>query len=111
MSGGSSESEATALAVAPAGSASPGAVTTVTGVGTSAIALRNSSGVGAVTGQSVTRKKYDAAAVRSVLVITAALAAILGLAACGSEGIDVDSEADLRGRTALRRALLGLPHA
>ena len=53
MSGGSSDKDATALAVAPAGSASPGAVTTVTAVGTSAIALRNSSGVGAVTGKGV----------------------------------------------------------
>ena len=43
------------------------------------------------------KKKYDAAPVRSVLTITAAVAATLGLAACGSEGIDVESEADLRG--------------
>ncbi len=34
---------------------------------------------------------------RSVLAITAALAATLSLAACGSEGIDVESDADLRG--------------
>ena len=97
MSGGTSDSEATALAVAPAGAGSPGAVTIVTGVGTSAIALRNSSGVGAVTVKNVPPKKYDAAAVRSVLTITAALAATLGLAACGSEGVEVDSESDARG--------------
>jgi len=42
-------------------------------------------------------KKYDAAAVRSVSIITVALAATLGLAACGSEPVSVDSEADLRG--------------
>jgi len=35
--------------------------------------------------------------VRFVLAITAALAASLTFAACGSEGIDVDDEADLRG--------------
>jgi hypothetical protein len=57
MSGGSSESDATALAVAPAGSGLPGAVTTVTGVGTSAIALRISSGVGAVTWKVVSGEK------------------------------------------------------
>lgn len=34
-------------------------------------------------------KKYDAAAVRPVLVMTCALAAAAGLAACGSEGIQV----------------------
>ncbi|MDQ3730037.1 MAG: cytochrome c [Actinomycetota bacterium] len=34
---------------------------------------------------------------RSVLTITAVLAATLGLAACGSEAIDVESDADLRG--------------
>ena len=34
---------------------------------------------------------------RSVSIITVALAATLGLAACGSESISVDSEADLRG--------------
>jgi mono/diheme cytochrome c family protein len=42
-------------------------------------------------------KKYDAAAVRSVSIITVAVAATLGLAACGSEGVDVDTEADLHG--------------
>jgi mono/diheme cytochrome c family protein len=35
--------------------------------------------------------------VRSVSIITVAVAATLGLTACGSEAIDVDTEADLRG--------------
>jgi mono/diheme cytochrome c family protein len=39
-------------------------------------------------------KKYDAAAVRSFFIITAAVAAILALGACGSQGIEVDSESD-----------------
>ena len=39
ISGGSSESEVTAFAVAPAGPPGPGAVTIVTAVGASAIAL------------------------------------------------------------------------
>ena len=34
---------------------------------------------------------------RSVSIITVAVAAMLGLTACGSEAIDVDTEADLRG--------------
>lgn len=97
MRGGSRDNEATALAVAPAGSGSPGAVTTVTGVGTSAIALRNSSGVGAVKGRASSKEKYDAAAVRSISLITAVAAAALALGACGSEGIDVSSEEDERG--------------
>ncbi len=34
---------------------------------------------------------------RSVSIITVAVAAILGLAACGSESVSVDTEEDLRG--------------
>ncbi len=34
---------------------------------------------------------------RSVSIITVAVAATLGLAACGSQGVEVDSEADLQG--------------
>jgi mono/diheme cytochrome c family protein len=43
------------------------------------------------------QKKYDAAAVRSISIITAAVAATLLLGACGSQGIEVDSEADEAG--------------
>ena len=46
MSGGSSDSETTAFAVAPDGPPVPGAVITVTAVGTRAIARRNSDGWG-----------------------------------------------------------------
>jgi mono/diheme cytochrome c family protein len=35
--------------------------------------------------------------VRSVSIITVAVVATLGLSACGSEGVDVDTEADLHG--------------
>ena len=66
------------------------AVTTVTGVGTSAIARRNSSEVGAAIRRG---GKYDAAAVRPALAITSALATAAVLAACGSEGIQA-SEGD-----------------
>jgi mono/diheme cytochrome c family protein len=42
-------------------------------------------------------KKYDAAAVRSVSAIAVAIAATLLLAACGSEGVEVESDSDLQG--------------
>ncbi len=44
MSGGSRDSETTAFAVAPDGPSGPGAVITVTAVGTSPIARRNWAG-------------------------------------------------------------------
>ena len=92
ISGGSSESEATAFAVAPSGPSGEAAVTTVTPVGRDAIALRNSSGVGTV-GSGKGRRKYDAARVpgRSALIAAAAFAA-LALGACGSEGVQVPED-------------------
>ncbi|CAN5199530.1 hypothetical protein BH24ACT23_BH24ACT23_09440 [soil metagenome] len=42
-------------------------------------------------------KKYDAAAVRSVSAIAVAIVATLVLAACGSEGVEVESDSDLQG--------------
>jgi mono/diheme cytochrome c family protein len=42
-----------------------------------------------VSGETGAIKKYDAARVRPVLLTTAAAAAALGLAACGTEGISV----------------------
>jgi mono/diheme cytochrome c family protein len=42
-----------------------------------------------VSGETRAIKKYDAARVRPVLLTTAAAAAALGLAACGTEGISV----------------------
>jgi mono/diheme cytochrome c family protein len=66
----------------------------VTGVGTAAIAVRNSSVLGTLIwwwGCGPGAGKYDAAAVRPLLVTTAAIAAI-GLSACGTEGIEVASD-------------------
>ncbi len=64
--GGSSESEVTALAVAPAGPSGPIAVTTVTPVGYEASASRKRSGLGSAsaTGQRYRRARlaYDPAA-------------------------------------------------
>jgi mono/diheme cytochrome c family protein len=91
ISGGSSESEVTAFAVAPAGPLGPGALTTVTPVGSRDIASRKLSGSGA----GIIRlkvEKYDAARVRPLVVITATAAAALLLGACGSEGISVPED-------------------
>lgn len=42
-------------------------------------------------------KKYDAAAVRFVSAIAAAIAAMIILGACGGQGVEVESESDLKG--------------
>ena len=74
--------------MAPDGPSGPGAVITVTAVGTSPIARRN--WAGSATGGTGTHK-YDAAALRApkALVISAAAAVGLLLSACGSEEISV----------------------
>ena len=71
------------------------AVTTVTPVGNRDIASRRASGSTwrhQLTGSTAGGGKYDAARVRPVLVITAAVAAALVLGACGSEGISVPKD-------------------
>ena len=94
ISGGSSERDVTAFAVAPAGPALLGALTTVTPVGRSDIAWRKLSGSGAVI-RSPGSGKYDAAAVPgrpfslSLTSVATAAAVALALGACGSQGISV----------------------
>ncbi len=94
ISGGSSDSEATAFAVAPAGPAGPLAETIVTPVGSAAIAARNSSGVGGVgVGASKGAESMMPPVLRTLWLTTAAIAAALALGACGTAGIQL-SEGD-----------------
>jgi mono/diheme cytochrome c family protein len=87
---GWSESDATALAVAPAGPSAPVAVTTVTPVGSRLIAARNCSG------STRDIREYDARGVRPVRTTALATAAVaaLGFAGCdwGKEGISVSAD-------------------
>jgi mono/diheme cytochrome c family protein len=85
------EREQTAFAVAPAGPSAPLAVTTVTPVGSLAIADRKppeSIGLGE---PGIEARQYDARRVRPAIATAMAVAAALALAACGfgEEKIDV----------------------
>ena len=107
ISGGSSDSEATAFAVAPAGPR-PVAVTIVTAGRQPR--HRAAELVGGRHGHRG-RKSMMPPVLRTLWLPTAAIAAALALGACGTEGIQVaDDDPDLRGRRPLRRALLGLSH-
>ena len=112
ISGGSSESEATALAVAPAGSPSPSAVTTVTAVGHRrhrARGTRPGSGAGHVSGarKSMMPPRVRAAPHHHRSRLRRPRARRLRQRGDRRRR----GRPEPRGRGALRRALLGLPHA
>src|SRR4029079_7244887 len=87
ISGGSSDSEHTALAVAPAGPCSPTAVTIVTPVGSAAMARRKCSGVGVVTiGQTGSMMPP---VLRRICIPMLAIGIALAASGCGTQGIQV----------------------
>ena len=96
INGGLSDSEATALAVAPAGPPGPAAETIVTAVGSAAIAARmisGATGLDLCLGASRGAESMMPPVLRTLWLSTAAIAAVLALGACGTEGIQL-SEGD-----------------
>ena len=110
ISGGSSDSEHTAFAVAPAGPCSPSAVTIVTPVGSAAIELRKCSGVGGVTMWQtgsmmppVLRRigiptRDGGGRARRAAIAVAAVGVALAAGGCGTQGIQLaDDDPDYAG--------------
>ena len=109
INGGSSDSELTAFAVAPAGPCSPSAVTIVTPVGSTAIEWRSCSGVGGLTWATgsmmppVLRRIWistrdGGGRARRAAIAVAAVGIALAAGGCGTQGIQLaDDDPDYTG--------------